>query len=185
MRGTRWLFAGIAVVLALAVIPRHAAAEDQAGCAIINCDCANLKAGILTGSWRKDCQTCETRLRETCSQNSPPLINGLRKAGTCERKCSVYGENAYPKAPPATASAPRSPDAPPVTFGVGEGAELLSCPPKMRLATQTIDGMQFTGCIGGNGRRTGLWLFVDKERKKVMEIVYVDGKETSRKEHAL
>jgi hypothetical protein len=56
-------FAGVAVALAFAIVPRHAAEEDQAGCAIINCDCANLKAGILTGSWRKDCQTCEARAR--------------------------------------------------------------------------------------------------------------------------
>jgi len=181
----RWLFAGVAVVLTLAIMPRNGAAEDAAGCAIINCDCAGIKAGILTREWRKDCEACEKRLRETCSQNSPPLMNGLRKAGFCERKCSVYGENPYPKAPPGTATAPRPADAPPNTFGHGEPAELLSCPPNMRLATQTIDGMQFSGCVGKNGRRTGLWVFVDRERKKVVEIVYDDGKEKSRNEHAL
>src|SRR5688572_29194088 len=121
------LLAAVVLAAFAGIVPDGASAQGEAVCAVISCDCANVKGGILTKQWRKDCQVCETRLREVCSQNAPPLFNGLRKSGVCEQKCSVYGDNAYPKAPPA-AKPPTAGDATPGTFGVGK-AELLGCPP--------------------------------------------------------
>ncbi len=78
-------------------LPASSSAEDSAECSAVNCDCGNVSAGELTAAWQRDCRECEKRLREICSQNSPPLLNGLKKAGTCEEKCSATGPNPYPK----------------------------------------------------------------------------------------
>lgn len=47
-------------------------AKDEDGmrvedCQVINCDCDNVSAGILTGAWRRECRTTEADLKQQCA----------------------------------------------------------------------------------------------------------------------
>jgi hypothetical protein len=52
----------------------------------------------------------------------------------------------------------------------------------MERMAKVIDGKEFTGCIRTDGVQQGLWTFFDKDRRTVIEIIYKDGQELSRRE---
>jgi hypothetical protein len=48
--------------------------------------------------------------------------------------------------------------------------------------TERIGTLEFTGCNDKRGKRNGLWKAYNPERKVLIEILYGDGKEISRRE---
>ena len=185
-----WICITFICFLTLCVAPSVVPAQQTSipkFCDVINCDCENVGGGILERSYRRECQQCEARLRETCRDHGPPFWKAIEKSGVCENKCSVVGENAYPRAASPKPKPPASKSrggAPPSTLG-DEYATLHPCPPSMEEGTQTIDGVEFNGCLLEDGRRHGMWIYVDKDGKKVIEILYIEGSEVSRTESAL
>lgn len=58
-------------------------------CAVIDCDCANINAGMLTGPWRRECTQTETAMKDMCA-----------KWHYIDRMChdTASGPAAFPKA---------------------------------------------------------------------------------------
>jgi len=183
--------AGVAILfLAIAVGPTIAAAQVSEGhpCRqAISCDCANIKAGILSGGWKADCRKCETSMHEACAKAYPPIGGAMAAAGFCELKCSVTGPDPYPKAPPKSAATKSAAQAPaksgndnsaPKVFG--HAPMRLVCPRSMSLTTATIDGQKADGCVDRKQKRQGLWVFIAESTNEIVEILFVDGREVAR-----
>lgn len=167
---------GIAALLA-----QPANAQDDNPCrAAMSCDCPGISAGILTGGWRADCKACEANILEKCAQSyrqHGDMERALNEAGFCKRNCSVYGDGAFPDVPPASKT-----EAPAESIPPRPGVMRLLCAFGKSPQTERIGTLEFTGCNDKRGKRNGLWKAYDPEHKVLIEILYRDGKEISRRE---
>ncbi len=178
-------FVRFLAVLALAALTAStASAQSGNPCsAAMSCDCPGISAGILTETWKKDCNACQGKILEKCAQSYAQHGNmerALNEAGFCKRDCSAFGPGAFPnvtatKKPSGSAAAP---DAPPPR----PGEMRLLCSGDARPEAERIGALQFTGCKNKQKRRTGLWKAYDAERKMEIEIIFRDGREVSRRE---
>jgi hypothetical protein len=176
---------GLAGALALALLLAAASVSAQGGnpCrAAMSCDCLSIQAGLNTGPWRSDCRSCEAKILEKCAQsyaNHRDMERALNEAGFCRRDCSAFGPGAFPNEPPKkageNAAAPN-----PSMARLGEMR--LLCAGNAAPKSERIGELQFTGCKDKQGRRNGLWKAHEAGRKLVVEILYQNGREVSRRE---
>jgi hypothetical protein len=171
---SRWFGLALFALLPFAPIETTLAQQSTPCAEAMSCDCDNVGGGLLEGSWKRDCNSCQAGMIEKCEAAYPPLGAGLAAAGFCENACSVTGPNPYPKAPPDVAEGEANDQI------FGELPMLLSCPLTMTLQTISVDGMETRGCVDEGGRKQGLFVFVDPETDEVVEILFVDDEEIDR-----
>ena len=148
------------VLATLLPLGSPAAAQDL--CDAITCDCENISAGLLTNSWRQDCNNCQASLRQACAENInliQPWLS-LTRGGTCDRRCSVTGPNTYPQWNTYSDNPPGTPlpDNGATPTNVTEFT--WDCPDGSTRTYQRDGNDVWFGCEDAGGARIGSWFLV-------------------------